>query len=224
MENRYRMLTDDKARGEHENRLKLDRAVDEIQASRHALEELKYQLAEKCKQNCDLSDELNRAKRVLDEKYFEAGRLRDESVAKGDQVGELKRHKGALEHEIETVKANRAEMWREVGKFKEMLEQKTLDAQNLQEQQKSLNHELLRATSRIDDVTKLIDLRSHDLRAKQMALEETERELHRISAHNMKAQSENEHLKRDNDRVVKECFTLKRDLGSQEQRSGDCSL
>ncbi len=35
MENRYRMLTDDKARGEHENRLKLDRAIEEIQASRH---------------------------------------------------------------------------------------------------------------------------------------------------------------------------------------------
>lgn len=125
MENRYRMLTDDKARGEHENRLKLDRAVDEIQASRHQLEELKYLLAEKCKQNCDLSDELNRAKRVLDEKYFEAGRLRDESVAKGDQVAELRKAKSAIEHEIETVKVQRAEIWRDVAKFKDMNEVKT---------------------------------------------------------------------------------------------------
>ena len=36
------------------------------------------------KQGLDLSDELARAKRLLDEKYFEAGRLREESVAKGD--------------------------------------------------------------------------------------------------------------------------------------------
>ena len=36
------------------------------------------------KQNLDLNDELTRSKRLLDEKYFEAGRLRDESVAKGD--------------------------------------------------------------------------------------------------------------------------------------------
>lgn len=78
------MLSDDKARSEHENRLRLDRAVDEITESRRQLEELKYLLAEKSKQNCDLTDEMNRSKRVLDEKYFEAGRLRDESIVKGD--------------------------------------------------------------------------------------------------------------------------------------------
>ena len=36
-------------------------------------------------QNLDLNDELARSKRMLDEKYFEAGRLREEAVAKGDQ-------------------------------------------------------------------------------------------------------------------------------------------
>ena len=36
------------------------------------------------KQNLDLNDELARSKRLLDEKYFEAGRLREEAVAKGD--------------------------------------------------------------------------------------------------------------------------------------------
>ena len=37
------------------------------------------------KANLDLNDELARSKRMLDEKYFEAGRLRDEAVQKGDQ-------------------------------------------------------------------------------------------------------------------------------------------
>ena len=37
------------------------------------------------KQNLDLNDEVARCKRMLDEKYFEAGRLRDEAVTKGDQ-------------------------------------------------------------------------------------------------------------------------------------------
>jgi hypothetical protein len=32
----------------------------------------------------DLQDELTRSKRVLDEKFFEAGKLRDESNARGD--------------------------------------------------------------------------------------------------------------------------------------------
>lgn len=48
-------------------------------------------LTEKSKQNCDLTDEINRSKRVLDEKYFEASRLRDESIVKGDQVADLRK-------------------------------------------------------------------------------------------------------------------------------------
>lgn len=52
------------------------------------------------------------------------------------------------------------------------------------------------------------------MRAKQVSLEDTERELHRIAEHNVKAQNENQHLKRDNERVVQDCFNLKRDLGN----------
>ena len=57
-------------------------------------------LTEKSKQNCDLTDEINRSKRVLDEKYFEAGRLRDESIVKGDQVADLRKQQGVTDKEI----------------------------------------------------------------------------------------------------------------------------
>jgi hypothetical protein len=43
------MLNDDKARGEHEARLRLDRGCDEIADSRRTLEELKFLIAEKSK-------------------------------------------------------------------------------------------------------------------------------------------------------------------------------
>jgi hypothetical protein len=79
-------------------------------------------LTEKSKQNCDLTDEINRSKRVLDEKYFEAGRLRDESIVKGDQVADLRKQQGVIEHEIETVKVQRAEMWREITRLKEVVD------------------------------------------------------------------------------------------------------
>jgi len=84
MENRLRMLTDDKARSEHENRERLNHNADEISDARRQLEDLKFLLSDKTKQNLDLNDELARSKRMLDEKYFEAGRLREEAVSKGD--------------------------------------------------------------------------------------------------------------------------------------------
>jgi hypothetical protein len=51
------MLHDDKHRGEHENRARLERAADEIAESRKQLEDLKYLLQERCKQGMDLADE-----------------------------------------------------------------------------------------------------------------------------------------------------------------------
>lgn len=40
------------------------------------------------KLNLSLNDEMARSKRLLDEKYFEAGRLREDAVAKGDQCSD----------------------------------------------------------------------------------------------------------------------------------------
>lgn len=47
-------------------------------------------LSEKSRQNMELQDEQGRSKRVLDEKFFECGKNRDESNAKGDQVVDLR--------------------------------------------------------------------------------------------------------------------------------------
>ena len=47
MENRVRMLADDKARSEHENRERLNRNSDEISDSRRQLEDLKLLLNDK---------------------------------------------------------------------------------------------------------------------------------------------------------------------------------
>jgi hypothetical protein len=78
------MLNDDKARGEHEARLRLDRGCDEIADSRRTLEELKFLIAEKSKIQNSLNDEVNRAKRTFDEKSILSHRLKDESAVKAN--------------------------------------------------------------------------------------------------------------------------------------------
>ena len=47
MENRVRMLADDKARSEHENRERLNHNSDEISDARRQLEDLKFLLSDK---------------------------------------------------------------------------------------------------------------------------------------------------------------------------------
>ena len=77
-------LANSETSSEMEGRARLDRGMDDIADGRKQVEDLKYMLSEKSRQNMELQDELGRSKRVLDEKFFEAGKLRDESNAKGD--------------------------------------------------------------------------------------------------------------------------------------------
>jgi len=53
----------------------------------------------------ELQDELQRSKRVLDEKFFEAGKLRDENNGKSDQVVDLRSQVAELERDIDLVKS-----------------------------------------------------------------------------------------------------------------------
>jgi hypothetical protein len=53
-------------------------------------------------------------------------------------------------------------------------------------------------------VTKLIEVRSHELKGKHAALEDTERELARTRDHNIKLSGEVAALRRDIDRVTAE--------------------
>ena len=62
----------------------------------------------------ELQDELGRSKRVLDEKFFESGKLRDESNVKGDQVVDLRAQIAELERDVDLIKSQRADMFREM--------------------------------------------------------------------------------------------------------------
>ena len=224
MENRYRMLSDDKARAEHENRARLDRASDETADSRKQLEDLKFLLQEKSRQNLDLNDEQTRNKKMLDEKYFESGRLRDEAASKGDQVSELRAQQAAVEREIESVKIQRAEMWREITRLKELNEGKAVESDHQGEKLRLLDQELARTNSRIEDTQKVIDIRSGELRNKQIALEDTDRELARVRDSNSKVGAENAALRRDNERVAAENFDVRKEVDFQEGRNADVSV
>ena len=91
-----------------------------------------------------MNDELAKSKRMLDEKYFEAGRLREEAVQRGDQNNDQRAQLQDLEREIESVKVQRAEMWRELTRLKEMNESRTNEAAQQNDKLKNLDFELNR--------------------------------------------------------------------------------
>lgn len=68
----------------------------------------------------DLQDELQRSKRVLEEKHYEGIRLNDENSKRSDSNLDLRERANELEKEIEYLKAQKADNWREINRLKEV--------------------------------------------------------------------------------------------------------
>ena len=103
-------------------------------------------------------------------------------------------------------------MWREITRLKEANDARGRESADQQDKLKGLDFENSRTQCRIEDTQKLLDARSGDLRAKQMALEDTERELARIRAENARISGENAALTRDNERVAGENYDLRKEV------------
>ena len=150
-----------------EGRARLDRGMDDIADARKQVEDLKYMLSEKSRQNMELQDELARSKRVLDEKFFEAGKLRDESNAKGDQVVDLRSQVAELERDIDLVKSQRADMFREIQRLRDVMDMKTKEALDQIDRLKALEFDLQKTLIRNGETEKIVEARSFEIRSRQ---------------------------------------------------------
>jgi chromosome segregation ATPase len=197
--------------------------MDEIAECRKQIEDLKYMLSEKSRQNMELQDELGRSKRVLDEKFFEAGKNRDESNAKGDQVVDLRSQVAELERDIDLVKSQRADMFREITRMRDVQDMKTKESLDQHDRMKGLEYDLQKTVIRIDETNKAVEARTFDIRNKQVSLQDNENEIGRLRDINSNQNVEITALRRDVDRVAADCYDYRKNIDSTEARNVDVS-
>jgi len=75
-----------------------------------------------------MADELARSRRTLEEKHYETARLNDEAAKKTDHVMDLKAHQDALEKELDQLKIQRADNWREINRLKDLNEARAMES------------------------------------------------------------------------------------------------
>lgn len=107
--------------------------MDEVSDLRKQVDELKYLLQEKQRQNIDLQDDLVHTKRALEDKYYEAGKLSDESSKKTDHLQDLRVTVSELARELEGLKVQRAEIWNDINRLKEQNEYRVREGQEKSE-------------------------------------------------------------------------------------------
>lgn len=195
--------------------------MDEIAECRKQIEDLKYMLSEKSRQNMELQDELGRSKRVLDEKFYEAGRNRDESNAKGDQVVDLRGQVAELERDIDLVKAQRADMFREITRLRDVQDMKARESLDQHDRSKALEYDLQKTLVRIEELNKGVEFKTYECRNRQNHLNDYEKEVARLRDINGHQNTEIVALRRDIDRVSADCYDLRKNIESTEARNVD---
>lgn len=126
-----------------------------------------------------MQEELARQKRMLDDRHFESLRLNEDNAKKGDVNTELRLKAADLEKEMEVLKLQRQDNWREIAKMKDLNEQRVREAADQTDRLKALDYDMSRVHLRIEDTQKVIDARSYDLRNKQLLLEDVQKEIAR---------------------------------------------
>jgi len=171
-----------------------------------------------------LGEELARQKRLLDDRHFESLRLNEDSVKKGDVNGDLRLKASDLDKEIEVLKLQRQDNWREIAKLKDLNEARVREAAEQADRLKGLEYDISRVHLRIDDTQKLIDARSYDLRNKQLLLEDVQKEIARSKDLNGRLASDSGILRRDTDKQVADLYELRKDNEFQGARNHDLAL
>jgi hypothetical protein len=103
---------------------------------------------------------------MLDDRHFESLKLNEDNSKKGDVNADLRLKAADLEKEIEVLKLQRQDNWREIARLKDLNESRVREAADQSDRLKALEYDVSRVNLRIEDTQKVIDARSYDLRNK----------------------------------------------------------
>lgn len=134
---------------------------------------------------------------------------------------DLRDRANELEKEIEVLKLQRADNFREIARLKDLNDQRVREGAEQTERLKATDYDLSRVQLRIEDTQKLLDARSYDLRNKQLLLDDVQKEILRIKDINSRSGAEGSMLRRDIDKQTAEIYELRKEIDYQAARNAD---
>ena len=88
---------------------------------------------------------------------------------------------------------------------------------------RALEYDISKSLSRIDDLNRILDQKSHDLRSKESNLKDSENELQKLKVQHQSYSKELDHLRALEDRYRNENTDLQRRIDSEAQRNAELS-
>lgn len=219
LESNFNHLNEEKRRMDDDYKSRIESNLVFVANLRNEIDDQKHILTDRKKQNSDLYIELERQKDNLDHRSVEISRLRGDLTSQSDLNASLQAQKKQLEEDFASLRERNREDSIEIDKLNVQNDQHGKESVDLAAKIRTLEYDISKSLSRIDDLNRLIDQKSYDLKAKDTNLGEAENEVIKLKAQLQNYQNELEHLKSLEDRYKQENSDLQKRIDSEGSRN-----
>lgn len=138
-----------------------------ISTLRQEIDDQRNLLVDRKKQNADLYSELDSQKEILNSRHIEISRLKNDLGQHQDLNNQLLQQKKHLEDEFQNLRERNRQDSEEIDKLNYQNELKSKESADLTAQTRGLEYDISKQLARIDDLNKLIDSKTFDLKNKE---------------------------------------------------------
>ena len=215
LEAHFNRLNDEKRRMDDDYKSRIDSNLLFIANLRNEIDDQKGILTDRKKQNSDLYIELERQKELQDQRSVEISRLRADLHSQQDLNASLQSQKKQLDEDLYQVRERNREDAAEIDRLNAQNDQRGKESVELAARIRAIEYDISKSLARIDDLNRIIDQKTYDLKSKEATLAEAEGEVHKLKAQQASYQKELEHLKSLEERYRLENTDLQRRIDAE---------
>ena len=204
---------------EDDYRSRVDVNINMIQTLRQEIDDQKNFLVDRKKQNADLYTELDAQKDTLNSRHLEISRLKSDLAQHQDLNNQLQAQKKHLEQELQSLRERNRQDAEEIDKLNYQNDLKSKESADLTAQTRTLEYDISKQLARIDDLNKLIDSKTYDLKNKEAQLVDCEGEIIQLKNQVVSFQNELNHLKSLEEKYRVENTDLQKRIDSESARN-----
>lgn len=182
---------------------------------RQEIDDQRNLLVDRKKQNADLYTELDSQKDTLNNRHVEISRLKNDLSQHQDLNSQLNSQKKHLEDELQNLRERNRQDAEEIDKLNYQNELKSKESADLTAQTRTLEYDISKQLARIDDLNKLIDTKTFDLKNKESQLVDCEQEIIQLKNQVVSFQNELNHLKSLEEKYRNENTDLQKRIDSE---------
>lgn len=219
LEQNFNRVTDEKRRMEEDYKNRVEVNINMISTLRQEIDDQKSFLIDRKKQNADLYTELDQQKEVLNVRHVEISRLKSDLAQHQDLNSQLLQQKKYLEEELMNLRERNRQDAEETDKLNYQNELKSKESADLTAQTRTLEYDISKQLARIDDLNKLIDAKTFDLKNKDAQLVDCEGEIIQLKNQVESFQNELRHLKTLEEKYRNENTDLQKRIDQESGRN-----